>query len=76
MQIERAYQILTWNPNAPVCNAPHGDPEKPYFDCHSGDLFWVFGTLPEFGLGYRDEKDYDFAQFFMVSHAFTMICPN
>ncbi len=43
-EFDRSYQTGGW-PGTDVCNAPitadrpHGDPDKPYFKCHSGELY-------------------------------------
>ncbi|PCH44337.1 carboxylesterase from carbohydrate esterase [Wolfiporia cocos MD-104 SS10] len=65
-QFNRSYQT-SWSPNYPVCEAPidathpYGDPSQEYFKCHSGELYYVFGTLPE-TLPYRDDEDLPFMQ--------------
>ncbi|KAL6306366.1 carboxylesterase from carbohydrate esterase [Sparassis latifolia] len=57
----------TYSPNYPVCNAPvnathpYGDPSQKYFKCHSGELYYVFGTLPT-SEPYRDAEDLPFMQ--------------
>ncbi|KAG8872849.1 hypothetical protein FRB97_007297 [Tulasnella sp. 331] len=62
-QFDRSYQTPGYDPNAPVCDAPvtaaypHGDPNLPYFQCHSGDLYYEFGTLDQFGYAIRDPND-------------------
>ena len=43
-EFDRSYQTPGFDPNAPVCDAPitpgfpHGNPNLPFFHCHSGDL--------------------------------------
>lgn len=70
-QFDRAYQTPGFDPNAPVCDAPKtpshplGDPSLPYFKCHSGDLYFEFGTLGQFNLGFRDDLDLPFMQLVM-----------
>ena len=72
-QFNRSYQPPSWNPNAPVCNAPitashpHGDPDQEYFKCHSGELFYVFGTLTRMGFPLRDANDLLFEQYILDS---------
>lgn len=67
-QFDRAYQTPGFNPNAPVCQPPitathpFGDPSLPYFKCHSGDLYYEFGTLGQFALPFRDSLDLPFMQ--------------
>lgn len=62
------YQTPGFNPNAPVCQPPivagfpNGDPSLPYFKCHSGDLYFEFGTLGQFELPFRDSADLYFMQ--------------
>lgn len=64
-----SYQSATWDPNAPVCHPPLtpskllGDPELEYFKCHSGELYYVFGTIQRTGLPLRDEHELPFEQF-------------
>ncbi|KAF2260759.1 cholinesterase [Lojkania enalia] len=68
-EIDRGYQITEWNPNPPTCNAPvtanrpFGDTRLPYFRCHSGELYNVFGTLVRQGRPVRDEQDIPFSQY-------------
>ena len=67
-QFDRSYQPHGYDPNAPVCDAPitatHplGDPSLPYFKCHSGDLYFEFGTFGQFSFEYRDDLDLPFSQ--------------
>lgn len=68
-EFDRAYQISEWSPNPPTCDAPvtdahpHGDTSKPYFKCHSGELYYVFGTLIRQGRHPRDQDDVPFSQY-------------
>ncbi|EPT02201.1 hypothetical protein FOMPIDRAFT_1029487 [Fomitopsis schrenkii] len=63
----RSYQTPGFDPNYSVCDAPvseeypYGDPSQEYFKCHSGELFYVFGSLPD-TLPYRDDLDLPFMQ--------------
>ncbi|KAF9234816.1 Alpha/Beta hydrolase protein [Melanogaster broomeanus] len=41
---------------------PYGDPNLPYFNCHSGDLYYTFGTLGQVALPFRDWNDLVFSQ--------------
>ncbi|EGO26061.1 hypothetical protein SERLADRAFT_435908 [Serpula lacrymans var. lacrymans S7.9] len=41
---------------------PYGDPNLPYFRCHSGDLYFVFGTLGQSASPFRDWNDLYFSQ--------------
>ncbi|KZT39149.1 alpha/beta-hydrolase [Sistotremastrum suecicum HHB10207 ss-3] len=41
---------------------PNGDPSQPYFKCHSGELYYVFGTLGQSQLPFRDSNDLLFSQ--------------
>lgn len=67
-EFERSYQLAGW-PGYSVCQPPvsvdHplGDPDGPYFKCHSGDLYEVFGTILFNGQAFRDENDLPFEQF-------------
>ncbi|KAJ3520245.1 hypothetical protein NM688_g9191 [Phlebia brevispora] len=64
-QFNRSYQTPGFDPNPPHCDAPadaahpNGDPSGEYYKCHSGELFYVFGSLPA-DLPYRDEHDLPF----------------
>lgn len=72
-EFNRSYQTPNWNPNPPVCQAPisdefpNGDPSKEYFKCHSGELFYVFGTLNYMGYPVRDGDDLLFGQYILDS---------
>ncbi|KAG9234531.1 cholinesterase [Amylocarpus encephaloides] len=72
-EFTRSYQTVNWNPNAPVCQAPitpshpYGDPNQEYFKCHSGELYYVFGTILRMGYPLRDENDLLFEQFILDS---------
>jgi carboxylesterase type B len=74
-EFNRSYQIPNWDPNAPVCDAPitvshpYGDPNQEYFKCHSGELYFVFGTILTMGYPLRDENDLSFEQFVLDSWA-------
>lgn len=67
----RSYQTPGFDPNAPTCDAPKtpekplGDPDLPYLRCHSGDLYYEFGTFNEFGIQYRDANDLHFNRIIM-----------
>ncbi|EJT99692.1 carboxylesterase from carbohydrate esterase [Dacryopinax primogenitus] len=64
-QFNRGYN--GYDPNG-LCYAPaatgypYGNPELPHFNCHSGDLAWVFGYVGQPGNPFRDENDYIFQQ--------------
>ncbi|KAL6301859.1 carboxylesterase from carbohydrate esterase [Sparassis latifolia] len=66
-EFNRSYQLATFEPNYPVCDAPadathpDGDPSQEYFKCHAGELYYVFATLPN-SLPYRDAEDLLFMQ--------------
>ncbi|RDX47285.1 carboxylesterase from carbohydrate esterase [Lentinus brumalis] len=66
-EFNRSYQTPGFSPNFPTCEAPvtdehpNGDTSQEYFKCHSGELFYVFGTLPA-SLPYRDDQDLPFMQ--------------
>lgn len=72
-EFNRSYQMYDWDPNAPMCDAPktsshpYGDPSLEYFKCHSGELFFVFGTLYRHGLLSCDDLDIPFSQFTLDS---------
>ncbi|EJT99693.1 alpha/beta-hydrolase [Dacryopinax primogenitus] len=64
-QLNRGYN--GYDPNG-VCSAPaaagypYGNPELPHFNCHSGEMYWVFGYVGQPGTPFRDENDYIFEQ--------------
>ncbi|KAJ4392107.1 hypothetical protein N0V93_005729 [Gnomoniopsis smithogilvyi] len=66
-EFERSYQLINF-PNYDVCEPPvtadhpNGDPSLPYFKCHSGDLYEVFGNIVFQNLPLRDEYDLPFEQ--------------
>lgn len=66
-EFERSYQLYNY-PNYDVCEPPitaeypNGDPSKPYFRCHSGDLYEVFGNIVFQNLPLRDDYDLPFEQ--------------
>jgi hypothetical protein len=70
-EFNRSYQTPSFNPNAPVCDAPitpeypYGDPNMEYFKCHSGELYFVFGTILRMGYHLRDGNDLPFSQFIL-----------
>lgn len=71
-QFDRSYQTRGW-PGTNVCEAPptpshpYGDPELPYFKCHSGELYFVFGNLVFQDLPFRDAYDLPFERFALDS---------
>ncbi|KAK0732802.1 Alpha/Beta hydrolase protein [Apiosordaria backusii] len=71
-EFDRTYQMPGW-PKLDVCEPPrtkthpHGDPSKPYLKCHSGELYYVFGTIARQGLPNRDEGDLPFEQYILDS---------
>ncbi|KAF2475679.1 alpha/beta-hydrolase [Lindgomyces ingoldianus] len=68
-EFHRGYQISEWSPNPPTCEAPitaarpYGDTAQEYFKCHSGELYYVFGTLVRQGRPPRDDSDIPFSQY-------------
>ncbi|KAK7682729.1 hypothetical protein QCA50_014112 [Cerrena zonata] len=68
-EFNRSYQTPGFSPNFPRCEAPiddahpFGDTNKEYYKCHSGELFYVFGTIPSTtDRPYRDDQDLPFMQ--------------
>lgn len=67
-EFDRSYQLSSY-PDISVCQPPvtdshpNGDPSLPYFRCHSGELYILFGNLAFQGLPERDEYDLPFEQF-------------
>ncbi|KAK0867587.1 hypothetical protein LTR87_014534 [Friedmanniomyces endolithicus] len=74
-EFNRSYQLSFYQPNAPTCEAPptpahpYGDPSAEYFKCHSGELYYVFGTLLFNGQPPRDDNDIPMSQFTLDSWA-------
>lgn len=72
-EIDRSLQLVEWSPNPPTCEAPQtanyplGDPGLPYFKCHSGELYYVFGTAIRQGRQPRDDHDIPFSQYLLDS---------
>jgi carboxylesterase type B len=70
-EIDRGFQLTTWSPNPPTCEAPKtaehplGDPSLPYWKCHSGELYYEFGTAIREGRQPRDQDDIPFSQYLM-----------
>ncbi|KAH7063994.1 Alpha/Beta hydrolase protein [Paraphoma chrysanthemicola] len=68
-EFDRAWQIAEWSPNPPACEAPvtpahpFGDPTAPFYKCHSGELYSVFGTAVRQGRTPRDQDDVPFEQY-------------
>ena len=68
-EFDRAYQIAEWSPNPPSCEAPltsvhpFGDTSQPFYKCHSGELYAVFGTTVRQGRQPRDQDDIPFSQY-------------
>jgi carboxylesterase type B len=68
-EFDRAYQIAEWSPNPPACEAPvtpahpYGDVDMPYYKCHSGELYAVFGTTVSQKRVPRDQNDVPFSQY-------------
>ncbi|CAN8096730.1 unnamed protein product [Discula destructiva] len=66
-EFDRSYQLYNW-PAYDVCQPPvipgfpNGDPGEPYFQCHSGELYEVFGNIVFQGLPLRDDHDLPFEQ--------------
>ncbi|EIN14742.1 carboxylesterase from carbohydrate esterase [Punctularia strigosozonata HHB-11173 SS5] len=79
-QFDRSYQTPAFNPNPPVCDAPitsthpHGDPSQEYFKCHTGELHFVWGTLGQYQLPFRDANDLSFSQ--LVADSWTAFAHN
>ncbi|CAK5266547.1 unnamed protein product [Mycena citricolor] len=67
-QFDRSY--MGYEPIPGVCDPPataahpFGDPSLPYFKCHSGDLYLVFGNIGQStpGFPFRDAFDLPFEQ--------------
>jgi carboxylesterase type B len=48
---------LSWYEFYDLCTFPVGEPDTPYYKCHSGDLYEVFGTYYIFDLPLRADAD-------------------
>jgi carboxylesterase type B len=72
-EIDRGLQLVEWSPNPPTCEAPKtaehplGDTSLPYYKCHSGELYYVFGTAIRQGRQPRDQEDVPFSQYLLDS---------
>ncbi|KAJ4291794.1 hypothetical protein N0V90_009689 [Kalmusia sp. IMI 367209] len=72
-EIDRGFQLIEWSPNPPTCEAPKttehpfGDTSLPYWKCHSGELYYVFGTGIRQGRQPRDQEDVPFSQYLLDS---------
>ncbi|KAJ7054109.1 cholinesterase [Mycena amicta] len=70
-QFERSYMgyepILGLCDPPPTATHPFGDPSLPYFQCHSGELYFHFGTLGQDSRPFRDEFDLPFEQIVLDS---------
>ncbi|KAJ4360411.1 uncharacterized protein N0V89_000973 [Didymosphaeria variabile] len=70
-EIDRGFQLVEWSPNPPTCEAPKtpehplGDPSLPYYKCHSGELYYDFGTARRQGRDPRDQDDIPFSQYLL-----------
>ncbi|TBU26946.1 carboxylesterase from carbohydrate esterase [Dichomitus squalens] len=66
-EFNRSYEPPGHDPNWPTCEPPvtpehpFGDTSAEYFKCHSGELYYVFASLPV-NLPYRDDQDLPFTQ--------------
>ncbi|KAK4165334.1 putative cholinesterase [Cladorrhinum sp. PSN259] len=71
-EFDRSYQTGGW-PNLDVCEPPksdkypNGDLTKDYLKCHSGELYYVFGTLSRQGRVDRDGNDISFGGYVLDS---------
>ncbi|KAI0030037.1 carboxylesterase [Vararia minispora EC-137] len=54
--MKRAYGLTFFNP-FDLCTFPVGEPDTPYYLCHSGDLYEVFGTYYIFSQPIRVSED-------------------
>ncbi|CAK5266995.1 unnamed protein product [Mycena citricolor] len=74
-QFDRSY--MGYEPIPGVCDPPgtaahpFGDPSLPYFKCHSGELYFVFGNIGQStpGFPFRDAFDLPFEQLALDSWA-------
>ncbi|EMD59954.1 hypothetical protein COCSADRAFT_203020 [Bipolaris sorokiniana ND90Pr] len=70
-EMERSYQLTRYSPNSGVCDAPktesfpYGDTSLPYYRCHSGELYLIFGNYQREGRQIRDVDDVPFTQYIM-----------
>ncbi|PPR02327.1 hypothetical protein CVT24_011668 [Panaeolus cyanescens] len=60
-QFDRSYAGFQPIPNTcvppPTAAFPNGDPSLPYYRCHSGELYYMFGTLGQDSQPFRDAGD-------------------
>ncbi|KAJ7767305.1 hypothetical protein B0H16DRAFT_1716925 [Mycena metata] len=65
-EFQRSY--MGFEPIPGICDPPAtpthplGDPSLPYFQCHSGELYFNFGTLGQAQLPFRDKFELPFEQ--------------
>ncbi|KAJ7154146.1 alpha/beta-hydrolase [Mycena filopes] len=55
-EMQRGYALSYYNPYG-LCTFPVGEIEPPYYRCHSGDLYEVFGTYHIFAQPIRNARD-------------------
>ncbi|KAK7055757.1 carboxylic ester hydrolase [Favolaschia claudopus] len=55
-EMHRGYALSYYNPYN-LCTFPVGNTEPPYYRCHSGDLYEVFGTYHIFAQPVRNPRD-------------------
>lgn len=65
-EFDRTYQPGGW-PELDVCEPESSLSRSPYLRCHSGELYYVFGTLRRMGRPPRDGGDLPFARFVLDS---------
>ncbi|KAJ7787685.1 alpha/beta-hydrolase [Mycena olivaceomarginata] len=58
-EMQRAYALSYYNPYN-LCTFPAGNDELPYYRCHSGDLYEVFGTYHIFDQPIRNVRDIEY----------------
>ncbi|KAJ7080081.1 alpha/beta-hydrolase [Mycena crocata] len=57
--MQRGYALSYYNPYG-LCTFPVGESEPPYYRCHSGDLYEVFGTYHIFDQPVRNVRDIEY----------------
>ncbi|KAJ7453137.1 alpha/beta-hydrolase [Mycena latifolia] len=58
-EMQRGYALSYYNPYD-LCTFPVGNAEPPYYRCHSGDLYEVFGTYHIFDQPVRNVRDIEY----------------
>ncbi|KAK2744629.1 hypothetical protein FQN57_004234 [Myotisia sp. PD_48] len=70
-ETDLTYSLVFFPTDLPICNPPKtpehpdGDLDGEFWSCHSGDLYYTFGTIVLNGIPIRGDKDMIFSQYFV-----------